>query len=892
MLRSTGASVLRKKTRGVLGNSLRNYSSDKNLPKQADVVIIGGGVIGCSTLYHLSKRGVNAVLLEKNKLTSGTTWHTGALVWSLRPNDTDIQILQSTRTLLKNLEKETGVDPGWYQNGGIYIARTDQRLEEYKRLHTLGHFFNIESRIISPAEAQKLAPILNPKAFVGALYTPTDGFTDPTMYCSALAKGAKNNKATIIEECPVTNILVENSPDSKKITGVETAMGTIKTNVVVNAAGVWSRQIGDMCGVHLPLTPMKHAYILTNSIAEAKGSPCIRDHDGSIYIRPQGDSIMLGGYETNPEIIKDVPTDFQFSLFELDRSIFDSHWKNAVELCPSFETAGIKSDVCGPESFTPDHKPLMGEDPKCFGLYHNCGFNSLGMMFSGGAGEQMAEWIVKGRPNLPMHQYDIRRFTPVQREDRAWVIETSHESYAKTYSIVYPNDQPLAGRNHRIDAFHEVLVAAGAVMEQAAGWERPGYFVKDRTVPIRGYDWYGNYDHIDNKDKRYERELEGDLTFDFSKHHDLIKEECLAARNNVALFDLSCYTKMYLTGRDAEEAADWLFTNELDTEPGKVVYTCSLNSKGGVEADVTVTPLQEGGGTLVGPVLKGKGYYIVAGSASGFHTISHFRKEIAKKNLKAVISEITERLGILSVQGPKSGELLQSITEFPITDEKIPYGTSVIIDIAGHKCRAMRVSYIGELGYEIHIPLASCVAVYNKIMDAGRGFDMKHAGFRALESLSTEKGYHLLFHDLKMNDNPMEANLIHVCRKEGSYLGKQHVEKMKQEGVKKRRSFFTLDANVPLYGIETIWRDDEIVGYIRRAEYGFSLDCSIGIGYVEHPKNQVLTKEFLRSGKYSIEVRNKKYPATFHMKSPFDPKNLRVKGKYENAFEEQQHFED
>ncbi|XP_050296720.1 sarcosine dehydrogenase, mitochondrial [Anthonomus grandis grandis] len=875
-------------------HSEKFYSNDASLPRQADVVIIGGGIAGCSAFYHLSKRGIKPILVEKSKITAGTTWHTGGLVWSLRPNDTDIQILHRTKEILKSLESETGVDPGFHNNGGIFIARTPERQEEYKRLHTLGHCFNIESQLITPKDAQRIAPILNPGSFYGALYTPTDGYVDPSMYCNALIKGGVANGGQVFEQTAVNKIWTQEAIQGlKKIVGVETDKGPIKTNTVVNAAGAWGRKIANMVGIEIPLTPMKHAYVVTNSVEGAKGSPSIRCHDSSLYFRPQGDSILFGGYEPNPVILKEVPDDFDFKLFELDKSVFETHWKHAVELCPSFEKAGIKSDVCGPEGFTPDHKPLVGEDPIVVGMYYNLGYNSMGMMLSGGVAEQLSYWIVQGRPNWDMHTFDIRRFSQRQKPDRAWVTETSHESYAKTYSIVYPHDQRLSGRNLRIDPFHEHLVANGAVMEEALGWERPGYFItEDRTAPVRGYDWYGYYDHVRNTDQRYEKELERDLTFDFSRNMELIKGEALAARNNVALFDLSCYTKMYLAGPDAEEAADWLFTTHLSKTPGKVSYTLSLNSKGGIESDVTVTTLEEGAGTLVGPILKGKGYYIVAGGQSGYQTKSHLRKQLFKKNFRSRITEITDRLGILSLQGPKSLELLQSITEYPITDERFPIGMSHIIKINGYTCRVMRISYIGEMGFEIHIPYSHCVAVYHKVIEAGRGFDLKHAGFRALDSLSMEKGYHLLNKDIRIDDNAVEAGLERFCRKDGQYQGKSVVERVKQEGPLKKRCFFTLQDPVALYGLETIWRDDVIVGYLRRGDYGYALDSPIGIGYVRHPKGKVVGNEFLKTGDYQIEVRDRKYPATLYLKSPFDPTNQRLLGRYENQFEEQSHFED
>ncbi|XP_018560905.1 sarcosine dehydrogenase, mitochondrial [Anoplophora glabripennis] len=871
----------------------RSFSSETSLPKQADVVVVGAGAIGCSTFYHLCKRGIKAILLEKHKVTCGTTWHSAAMVWSLRGNDVDTLLLKRTRELLATLEEETGVDSGWNNCGGMFVARTAERMEEYKRFHTLGHYFNIESHLLTPNEAQKICTMLNPKIIYGAIWVPTDGYTEPSNYCSALIKGATTNGGVLYENTPVVNILTEATMNNeKKVIGVQIHGGTIKTSVVINTCGAWSQDISRMVGLNIPLTAMKHGYVLTASVPGARGSPQVRDQDGNFYFRSQGDAILLGLYEHNPEIINEIEKDFHFGLYELDKALFEPYINNAYELCPSFEKAGIRKDIYGPETFTPDHNAVMGEDPKCVGLFQGNGFNSLGLQLSGGAGEQLATWVVLGRPEIPMDKYDIRRFTQVHRQDRAWIIETSHEAYAKSYSIKYPYDQPLAGRNHRIGAFHEALVASGAVMESALSWERPAYFIKDRTAPVRGYDWGGNYGHVINEDKRYEKELEGDCTFDFSKHHQLIKEEALATRNNVALFDLSSYTKMYLAGPDAEEAADWLFTADVGREPGSVVHTCSLNTRGGVEADVTVIPLEEGAGTLVGPILKGKGYYITAEAKAGYLIKSHFRKQLYRKNFKSLVTEMTGRIGILSIQGPKSGELLQSITEFPITDEKIPYGMSKLIKINGHTCRVMRVSYIGELGFEVHIPFPSCVPVYNKVIDAGRGFELKNAGFRAYDSLALEKGHHLINYDLRIDDNPVEAGLTRLCRKDGQYLGKQVVERAKQEGVKKHRVFFTLQDRVPLYGYETIWRDDETVGFLRRGDYGFSLDCSIGTGYVEHPNNKVVDSEFLKSGTYHIEVKNKKYPATLFLNSPFDPNGQRLLGLYEHQFEEQSHFED
>lgn len=495
------------------------------LPGAADVVVIGGGSAGCHTLYHLARRGVKAVLLERAQLTAGTTWHTAGLLWRLRPNDVDIQLLANSRRMLQQLEEETELDPGWIQNGGIFIAHNETRLDEYRRLATVGSALGIENQVLSPEDTQKLFPLLDPSAFVGALYSPGDGVMDPAMLCAALKKAATNLGAQVIENCGVDDLLLEQTARGKKVVGVSTPFGDIKAEKVVNATGVWGRDLVARHGTHLPLVPMKHAYIVSESIPGVRGLPNIRDHDYSTYFRIQGDAICMGGYEPNPILLEPVPKDFHFGLYELDWSVFETHVEGAQKLCPSYAKYGVKSTVCGPESFTPDHKPLMGPDPNLDGLYHNCGFNSAGMMFGGGCGEQTALWVIQGQPDLPMFGFDLRRFTQEQGKAIQWIREKSHESYVKNYSMVFKYDQPLAGRDFQKDPLHDEMMKAGAVMEEKQGWERPGFFLPtgSKKAVVQPYDWYGSYGHQKHKDSEYERVLDGDLHYSrFSEHHDLV----------------------------------------------------------------------------------------------------------------------------------------------------------------------------------------------------------------------------------------------------------------------------------------------------------------------------------------------------------------------------------
>ncbi|KAG5682277.1 hypothetical protein PVAND_011640 [Polypedilum vanderplanki] len=869
---------------------VRCFSTPTSLPEYADVVIIGGGVAGCSTLYQLTKRNVNAVLLERGQLTCGTTWHTAGLVWRLRPNDVEIQLLATTRELLMSLESETGLNSGWINNGGLFISHSPQRTNEYRRLQTLGKSFGIESRILSPLEVQKeVFPLLDPKSFENALFSPGDGVVDPAMLCTALTRAATSNGGRVFENCAVDELIVGKTfLGDREIRGVKTQNGIIKTNTVVNATGVWGKDLLEPLDIHLPLVPMRHAYVVSEAIKEVQGMPNVRDHDYSLYFRIQGQSIQMGGYENNPILLDKVPADFQFGLYDLDYSVFDTHIEGAVKLCPTFGQAGIKSTICGPESFTPDHKPLMGPDPILSGLFHSCGYNSAGMMLSAGCAKQLASWIIHDRPDLHLFAYDIRRFTPRQRKAYTWAIERSHEAYAKNYSIVFPNDQPLAGRNFIQDPFHKILVNYGAVMEEKSGFERPGYYIHDGIAPVQKYDYYGYYGREKNKNTCYAEKLAGDYKFEFSDHHDLISEEAHSCRENAVVFNLSYFCKVFITGSQAEEAAKWIFTADLNKPFNKTIYTCALNNRGGVEIDLTVTGIESGVGELHDPIFKGRGYYAVCGGASSYHSIAHMQEAIREKGFRAKLCDVTHELGILSLQGPKSRDILSLITDYDLSNENMPPNSAAIMKIKGLKgevfnVRVLRVSFVGELGFELHIPKESCAHVYNILMHAGGSFNLKNAGYRSLYSLSSEKGYHLWGFDLRSDDTPIEANLGFVCRKDAvSYKGKEVILEQQRNGTQKRLVYLTLKEKIPLWGLEAVYRNNKIVGHLRRGEFAYILDCSLGQCYIKRTDSKAIDIDYIMSGKYQIEVMGKLYDADIHLRSPFDPKGRRILGEYKS----------
>ncbi|XP_017789303.1 PREDICTED: sarcosine dehydrogenase, mitochondrial [Habropoda laboriosa] len=839
-----------------------NLTSTIQLPDHADVVIVGGGSAGCNALYRLGKYGVNAVLLDKSKLTSGTTWHTAGLMWSIRgPSDIEMELLNATRYILNTLEKETGINPGWIKNGGLYIARSNERLDEYRRMITGSKAFGIQAHLISPQEAKELFPLLNENGIRGAIYSSEDGVIDPTMLINALTKSAKSNGCQIIEACPVIKILTkETIKNNKMIYGVETPYGIIKTDVVLNAAGVWSKNVANMVDVNIPLTPIKHAYVVTEPIEGIQGLPNIRDPDISLYFRIQGSSIAIGGYEPNPIVIPSVPEHFSFSLYELDWNIFNAHLESMIQLIPKLSTTGIRTTICGPESFTPDHRPIMGEDPRCSGLFYSCGYNSAGMMLGGGCGEQIAHWIINGRPDKYMFNYDIRRFLPEQRNNFIWANDRSYEAYAKNYTIIFPHDEPLCGRNLKTDPFHNLLVKEGAIMEERQGWERPGWFSSTKNVEIMPYSYGECCGTRKKRNDIYRAILEREYNFNFSPYHNIIREEAIACRKNVALFNMSHLGKFYLCGPDAQETANYLFTANTNRGINKTIYTCMLNHAGGVETDCTVTVMEPGTSEIVNLIFKERAFYIVSSGVSAYHTWAHINKVIAENSFDVSLHDITEQIGILSVQGPNSRKIVELLIKEEISDESFKYSTTKLVKIENEVVRLIRLSFIGELGFELHISKSSCQLVYTALIDCAKSYHMKFAGYRALHSLSCEKGNLLWGSDLRTDDNPVEAGLGFICRNTGKYLGKMAVDRLRKIGVKKKLVRVHLNGGtVPLWGLEAIYRNNCLVGYLRRAEQGYSCGNTIGHGYIQHPNGGSVTKEFVENGNYEIEAMGKRY---------------------------------
>ena len=915
------ARPLRSITKRITPASTSSFSTTTDLPSKADVVVVGGGSIGTSALYHLQAQGLNAVLLERHQLTAGTTWHSAGMLWRLRPSDVDIELHAYTRELIKRLEVEQdSVGSAWTENGGLFIASNKERMAEYERLAETGKYFGIESFVCSPDETKNIHPLVATDDIYASLHSPGDGTIDPTGVVMAYSKAAKQLGAQVFEHTGVSNIETEDvgsigGGTTKKITSVVTTDGhRIETPWVVNACGAWSNELAEMVGCKLPLLAMKHAMVVTEGIPGMHGGlPNVRDHDLSIYLKTQGDAMCIGGYESNPEFWHDVSKDFSFGLFDLDWDTFGQNLDGHMKRCPAIEQVGIKSTVCGPESFTPDHKPLMGPQPNVRGMFNACGFNSMGMMLGGGMGREIAHWIVHGSPSLDLFSFDCARYHSDTVKNSKWVFDRTHESYAKTYAIVFPHDEALAGRGLRKSALHDTLEQRGCVHQARHGFERPGWFVprhqNAHQVP-KDYDYYGAYDDgawrlsperediPGHSEHPYNDIIEGELTFDWPVSHALVAEECHAARTGVAIFDQSYFGKFMLSGPKAKEAVRWLCGADVTLgEIGRVTYTPLCNAAGGVEADLTVTKLAD------------DKYYFAAGgntATKDWEWIATRLEEQGYTHDAVALNNVSEDLCIMSVQGPHARALLQSLMEEEkngsavnlSNDEAFPFSTSKSnVSIGGFPIdMTLRLTFVGEVGYELHVRSEHAVNVYNALRKAGDAYEGRHnvpvrdAGYRAIDSLSAEKGYRHWHADLTNCDTPMEAGIgftvLPRLKKDidesGDFLGREALEQHRQTGPQRKLVCLVLEKDAPpLHGQETLWRDNECVGFVRSTAFGHAIGKTVAYGYVEKGKEESkVTNKWLKAGVWEIGDRGERFPASVHVKAPFDPSNSRIRGEY------------
>ena len=812
-----------------------------NLPSQAQVVIIGGGIIGCSVAYHLCKLGLSdVVLLERKNLTSGTTWHAAGLVGQLRATHNLTRLAQYTSTLLQELEAETGQATGFKQTGSVSIANNAERFEELKRGASMAKCFGLEVEVISPREAAELWPLMNASDLVGAVYLPGDGQTNPTDTTQAYAKGAKMRGARILENVKVTGIHQKDG----RVSGVATEYGDIHSEYVVNCAGMWARQVGRLAGVSIPLHAAEHFYVVTEPVAGlASGLPTLRDPGSATYFKEEVGCVLAGFFEAQAKPWgrggAAIPQDFAFGTFSEDWDHLEDVFNQAMHRLPALETAGIKLFLNGPESFTPDDRYHLGEAPELKNFYVAAGFNSIGIQSSGGAGKVLAEWLAHGHPPIDLWDVDIRRNRPFQN-NRRYLEKRVSETLGLLYDMHWPFRQYATSRNVRLSPLHDRLVSQGACFGEVAGWERANWFAPPGVEPVYRYS-YGKQNWFAHS-----------------------AAEHRAVREHVGLFDQTSFSKFLLQGRDALRVLNRLCGNQIDVMPGKVVYTQMLNERGGVEADVTIT--------RVAP----DRFYIVDAAATQTKTFSYIQSHIAADEY-AFLTDVTSAYAVLGVMGPNARTLLSGLTDADLSNRAFPFASAQEIDFADASLRAIRITYVGELGWELHIPTEFALSVYDAITQAGKAMSLQHCGYHALNSLRIEKGYRHWGHDVADEDTPLEAGLGFAVRLNKDYfLGREVLLEQHHNGVKKRLVQFVLeDPEALLYHNEPIWRDNEIVGFITSGMFGHTLGAAIGLGYVNHADG--VTPEYIQSGRYEIEVAGRRIPARASLRPLYDPENKRIK---------------
>ena len=818
----------------------------KPLPNQAQVVIIGGGVIGCSLAYHLTKLGwTDVVLLERKELTSGTTWHAAGLVGQLRATKNMTMLAQYTSELYATLEEETGQATGFKQNGSISVAPDAGRFEELKRGASMAKCFGLEVEVISPSEAMEMYPLLNIDDLVGAVFLPKDGQTNPIDVTQAMAKGAKMRGAKILENVRVSGIQIKDGC----VTGVKTEQGDILAEIVVNCAGLWGRQVGLMAGVQVPLYAAEHFYIVTDDIGLPPNLPVLRDPSSWIYAKEDAGKMLVGCFEpkSKPRPLNTIPEDFSFGQFPEDWDHFEPAMLNAIHRIPKLEDAGIHTFFNGPESFTPDDRYILGEAPELKNFYVAAGFNSIGIQSGGGAGKVLSEWIVNGFPPLDLWDVDIRRFHPFQN-NACYLEERTEETLGLLYAMHWPFRQPESSRGVRKSVLHDRLEKAGACFGEMCGWERANWFAPEGMKA------------------RYEYSYARQNWFDASaiEHH--------AAREKVALFDMSSFAKFMVQGQEAEKVLNRICANDVDVASGKVIYTTWLNEQGGIESDLTVTRLQK------------DVFLVVTAGASQIRDLAWLLKNIPDE-AHVNVTDVTSGYAVLSVMGPESRNLLAKLTPTDLSNEAFPFGTGKDIEIGYGKALALRMTYVGELGWEIYTPTEFAQDIYDKILAAGTDHGMQLAGMHALNSLRLEKAFRHWGHDISDEDTPLEAGLGFAVKfdKPGGFIGREALLRQKEglsdvkNGVlKKRLVQFALEDPEPLlYHNEPIWCDGRIVGDLTSGMYGHTLRTSLGMGYVSYEDG--VTRDLLHSSVFEIEVAGERHPARASLQAFYDPKSERVR---------------
>lgn len=813
----------------------------KDLPSSAKAVVIGGGIIGCSTAYHLGKLGwTDTVLLERRKLTSGTTFHAAGLVGQLRTSANITQLLGYSVDLYRRLEAETGLGTGWKMNGGLRLACNRERWTEVKRQATTAQSFGLDMQLLTPREALEIWPLMTIDDLVGAAFLPTDGQANPSDITQALAKGGRLSGVSIFEDTEVVDLEI----DKGKIRAVLTDRGRIECERVVVCAGQWTRAFAARFGVNVPLVSVEHQYMVTEPFGVPTNLPTLRDPDRLTYYKEEVGGLVMGGYEPNPIpwAVHGIPRDFHYTLLDSDFGHFEQIMAQALGRVPALQTIGIKQLINGPESFTPDGNFILGEAPELRNFFVGAGFNAFGIASGGGAGMALAEWVHKGEPPFDLWPVDIRRFGR-PHFDTDWVRTRTLEAYGKHYTLAFPHEEHESGRPCRKSPLYDRLKAQGACFGEKLGWERPNWFADPGT-----------------------NETPKDIyTYGRQNWFDAVGREHKAVREAAVIFDQTSFAKFTLKGRDAPAALSWIAANDVERPVGTLTYTQMLNDKGGIECDLTCARIAE------------DEYYIVTGTGFATHDFNWIDRNIPPA-MHAELVDVTSAYSVLSLMGPNARAVLEKVTAADVSNAAFPFATVRTVGIAGCPVRVLRITYVGELGYELHVPIEYATPIYDTVMAAGCGSGLVNAGYRAIESCRLEKGYRAWGSDIGPDHTPVEAGLAWAVKtgKPGGFRGRAAIERQLEGGVTKMLACFVPDdPDIVLLGRETIYRNGSRVGWLSSGGFGYTLGKPIGYGYVRNPAG--VSEAFVLSGDYELDVAMRRVSCQVSLSPLYDPGMERIR---------------
>ncbi len=809
---------------------------EKKLPNNCKVVVIGGGIAGCSTAYHLAKFGwKDTILLERDQLTSGTTWHAAGLVGQLGATQTITKLRKYSLDLYEDLEKKTGLATGLKQNGAITVASTKERMQELLRQATTAQLSNVEVQILDKKQTKNLYPVIEDKDIVGSVYMPKDGQADPVGVTNVLAKAAKMEGVKIFEKTPVNKILLKDG----KIRGVQTNECLIECEYVVLATGMWSRQIGDEINVSIPLYPNEHFYIITEPIKDLpKDLPVLRDYNACLYLKEDAGKMLVGIFEPNAKpAFKDkgvVPNDFSFGEFPDDFDHFEPYLEKSFHRLPILENAGIRKFFSGPESFTPDTQYLLGETSEVKNLYTCCGFNSIGIASAGGAGRATAEWMINGHINEDLFSLDIKRFQKFH-SSKKFIMERVTETLGDLYGMHWPFKQHNTARNQKILPYHNELIKAGACFGVAGGFERPMWFSKNGSQ--------ANYEY----------------SFNYQNWYPFAEFETKNTVKNVGLFEMSSFSKYDIKGENSHLELQKICTADIKNEIGRSTYTQMLNEDGGIETDLTV-------------ICMGKNYFRIVTSAANrehdkFHILKYLPSTISLK-------DVTEEICCLGLFGPKSRDLLSKLTNDDLSNEKFKFGYGKNISIENINIWTQRLSYVGEIGFELYVNYDDAKKLYEILINEGKNHNLCHCGVHAMDTMRMESGFLHWGHDISPEENQYQAGLSFAIsyKKNINFVGREALLKIKDKKPTKKLVMFTLNESKPgeplLLHEEPIYLENKIIGRTTSGNYSFNYNKNLAFGYANSGNE---AGDLVGKNIY-IEVEKKKYPATVLTEPLKDPK--------------------